>query len=145
MPIIGMNFTKFEAVRKPGTPKGEINVNSVPKITDVKEADITGMGKALSIRFSFATEYSPEVGTVIVEGSLLYMADDNKAALDYWEKNKSLQEEISVPVLNHLFRKCLVKITLLADELQLPPPIQLPRVKGKVDAAAANEKAEDKK
>jgi hypothetical protein len=38
---------------------------------------------------------------------------------------------MNVEVLNHLFRQCLLKISNLADDLQLPPPIQLPRVKPK--------------
>jgi len=113
-------------------PGGEIKVNSTPKITDVKEISIQNLGKkSLSMDFEFLTSYEPEIGKITIEGNLLFLADSNEAVLKQWKKDKSLPEDVSVQVLNHLFRKCLIKMATMADELQLPPPIQIPRVKPK--------------
>jgi hypothetical protein len=58
----------------------------------------------------------------------MYLADKNKAIVDEWEKNKRLPETVSLEVLNYLFRHCLLKASNLADDLQLPPPMPMPRI-----------------
>ncbi len=57
------------------------------------------------------------------------MSESNSKVLSSWKKDKKLPENVSVEVLNHLFRRCLLKIAGIAEELQLPPPIQLPMVR----------------
>jgi hypothetical protein len=39
-----------------------------------------------------------------------------------------LPESVNIEVLNHLFRQCLLKAANMADDLQLPPPLAMPRV-----------------
>lgn len=132
MPVIGLNIKSIEAKKEKDVVTSEIGVNSTPKINDVKEMDINTLGKkALSISFDFTTTYSPGIGEIKMTGELLYLADDNKKILAEWKKNKKIPDNVSLEVLNHLFRRCLIKITGLADDLQLPPPIQLPIVKPK--------------
>lgn len=132
MPVIGLSFTRIDASRKGVQPTGEMKINSTPKITEVKEIDVRGLDKkALSMEFEFGTKYDPDVAEIRIEGNAIFMAKDNATVLKQWDKDKSLPEEVSVEVLNHLFRRCLIKISSLADDLQLPPPIQLPMVKPK--------------
>jgi hypothetical protein len=120
----------MEAKRTGGTAKGEIKVNSTPRVNDIKEVDIASLNKkALSLKFEFITKYDPNIAEIKVGGELVYMAEKNEPILKQWKKEKSLPEEVSVEVLNHLFRRCLLKIDMMADDLQLPPPIQIPRVK----------------
>lgn len=131
MPIIGMSFSSMEAKRTESPVTGEIQVNSAPKINEVKEISLANFGqKALSMAFEFVTTYSQNVGEIKLEGNLLFLSENNSAVLKAWKKEKALPEEVSVPVLNHLFRRCLVKIAGFAEDLQLPPPLQLPLVKG---------------
>jgi predicted transcriptional regulator len=59
------------------------------------------------------------------------MAENNTKILAQWKKDKTLPEDASVEVLNQLFRKCLLKVSNIAEELQLPIPIQIPRVSAK--------------
>jgi hypothetical protein len=130
MPVIGLNFTRLEASRSEGPVKGEIKVNSTPKIVEVKEITVQNLNKkALSMSFEFTTHYSPGMGEIKLEGNLLFLASRTPAILKKWNKDKSLPEDVSVAVLNHLFRRCLIKISAIADDLQLPPPVQLPVVK----------------
>lgn len=130
MPIIGLSIKSMEAKREKGQVKGEIKVNSTPKISDIKEVEIpTLKKKALSLNFEFLTKYEPPIGEIKLHGELVYLAEKNAPILAQWKKNKSLPENVSVEVLNHLFRRCLLKMANLADDLQLPPPISIPMAK----------------
>ena len=130
MPVIGLSFRSMEAKRKQVAAKGEIKVNSTPKITDMKELSIPSLDrKALNLSFDFITKYDPDLAEIKISGEVVYMAEKNGPILNQWKKSKNLPEHVSTEVLNHLFRRCLIKIANMADDLQLPPPIQIPRVR----------------
>jgi len=132
MPIIGMNFKFLEAQRKDTQVKGEIKINSFPKITNVKEAKVSNMkSNAVALEFEFSTDYEPDVGKIKLMGELLYQTDKQKEILDKWKKEKKISEDLGVEVLNHLFRRCLLKSAHLSEEVMLPPPLQMPRIKPK--------------
>jgi hypothetical protein len=124
-----MKFDSMEGKRGTIPPKGEIKVNSSPKITDVKFLTVPNIDKkVLAINFEFATTYSPDIGEVKMAGELLFVHPDGPKVLKQWQAKKMLPEDVNVEVLNHLFRQCLLKIANIADDLQLPPPLALPRV-----------------
>ena len=129
MPIIGMTFDKLEANRT-NPANGEIKVNSAPKVVGMREVTVETINKkAIDMQFEFRTSYAPNIGEIVVGGSLLYLAEKNLPILKQWKSKKTIPENVSLEVLNHLFRHCLLKIANLADDLQLPPPLQLPTVK----------------
>ncbi len=134
MAIIGLSFSSVEAKRDKGQRIGaEIKVNSVPRINDMKEVTLSTLGnkKVLSLAFEFVTTYNPRVGEIKIGGDLLYLADDNKKLLKQWEKEKKLPEKPSLEILNYLFRRCLLKVSNIAEDLQLPPPLPMPTIKPK--------------
>jgi hypothetical protein len=136
MPIVGFSISSIGGRKNKAAVRGEIKVNSTPKINDVKEVSIPAFNKKpLSLSFDFVTKYEPNLAEVKISGDVLYLAENNQKILNEWKKKKALPEAVSVEVLNHLFRRCLIKIAGLADELQLPPPLQIPRVKTKSDEA----------
>ena len=129
MPIIGMTLDAMQASRKKGA-SGEIKVNSTPRITEMKEVDVSTLNKkALDMKFEFTTTYAPDIGEIKIGGNLLYLAESNASILKQWKAKKQIPEDVSVEVLNHLFRRCLLKIANIAEDLQLPPPLQIPRVR----------------
>jgi len=137
MPVIGLVFSSIEAKRSKAPAGGEIKVNSTPKINSVKEASVPSLKKkALSLEFEFVTKYNPDVAEIKISGDIMYLTDKNTQILSQWKKDKKLPEELSVEVLNHLFRRCLMKIAYIAEDLQLPPPIAMPRVKPKSEEAS---------
>jgi hypothetical protein len=146
MPIVGLSFSSIEARRK-SMPTSEIKVNSIPKVKEIKEVELAGLDKSgLQLSFEFLTEYVPDIGSIKVEGEMLYVADNNLKILAQWKKDKTLPEDVSVEVLNQLFRKCLLKVSGLAEEIQLPIPIQIPRVAAKKkDVKEASEPKEKHK
>jgi hypothetical protein len=130
MPVIGLNLISIQAKKQSGTSKQEIKVNSTPMITDVKEIELPSLAskKALSIDFEFVTKYEPAFANINIEGSLMYLSEKNKDIIDGYKKNKKLPEETSLEVLNYLFRHCLLRASNLAEDLQLPPPMPMPKI-----------------
>ena len=127
MPVIGFTITLIEGRRDKGALNSQVKISSNPKIVSIKEIDIPEIGKkAASIDFEFVTTYTPDVGSIKVSGDLLYVSSQHSKILEMWEKNKSLPNEATVEILNFLFRKCILKTLNLSDDLQLPPPINMP-------------------
>ncbi len=137
MPIIGMKFDSMEAKRENVPQKGEIKVNSTPRITSAKLIALPSITKkVLALNFDFVTTYSPQIGEVKISGEILYVHDDNQKILKQWQSKKTLPEQTNIEVLNHLFRQCLLKVANIADDLQLPPPLAIPRVAPKQKEAS---------
>jgi hypothetical protein len=130
--IIGINLNSIKAENSEKQVEGAINVNSAPSIDHVEEKQIDGKN-VLGIKFTFITSYKPEdgleVGKAEIKGEVLYQSDKNKELLDVWNKNKKLDKDVSVQILNAVFRRCLIEIIHLSAVLRLPPPIQFPVVK----------------
>lgn len=129
MPIIGMKLDSMEAMKGKSPERGEIKVNSTPKISSVKLITLPSIQKkVLALNFDFVTTYSPDIGEIKISGELLYLHDENAKILKQWTSKKMLPEATNIEVLNHLFRQCLLKVANIADDLQLPPPLAIPRV-----------------
>ncbi|UCD02917.1 MAG: hypothetical protein JSV63_04000 [Candidatus Aenigmatarchaeota archaeon] len=129
MPIIGLSFNKIDAKKEKASVMQELKVNSTPVISGVKEVEVPNLTKkALSIEFEFLTRYDPGFASITIGGSLMYLTDKNKPIVDEFTKNKRLPEKTSLEVLNYLFRHCLLKASILADDLQLPPPMPMPKI-----------------
>ncbi len=132
MAIVGLNFKTIEAKKEQAEPRAEIKVNSVPRINSLKEITVSSLQKkVISMEFDFVTKYDPKVGEIKIGGELLYLTDKMKDIIEKWEKEKKLPEKSSLEVLNYLFRRCLLKVSSIAEDLQLPPPIPLPKIKPK--------------
>lgn len=135
MPVVGLNLNAVNGELKEKTPKGEINVNSTPKITNVdrKELNLPGIKDVLSIGFEFETRYEPNIAKIKFEGEVLYQTGDAKNIVSKWKKDKKLDDDLTVEILNAIFRKCLSQAVIIANELRLPPPVSFPVVKKKED------------
>ncbi len=128
MPVIGVNFTSITASNKRKAVKGKISVSSRPEIKSVEYREITSpkLENILAIGFSFVTSYEPDLGKIEINGELLYQHPEAKELEKKWKKEKELPPEVTVEILNFVLRRCLVKAVALADDLQLPPPLNLP-------------------
>ena len=131
--IVGFGFTKLSA-EKLDPAKGKIDINNNVSIKDVQE-DNFSLGKdkqqnVLRFIFEFTSNYEPSVGKILFEGELLYMEEPKKAKeiLSDWKKNKKLPKELMGLLLNTLLTKCNVQALILSQQVNLPPPIPLPKV-----------------
>lgn len=132
MTVLGIRFSSLEAKRERGVRSAQIKVNSVPRITEVMETNVPSFKqKALSLGFDFVTAYDPDIGNIKISGEVIYLTENSAKVIRGWKSKKEIPEDMRIDVLNHLFRACLLKVANLADDLQLPPPMAIPRVKPK--------------
>ncbi|MCK4429457.1 MAG: hypothetical protein KAU95_03715 [Candidatus Aenigmarchaeota archaeon] len=109
---------------------GELKVTSaLPKITEIKEKDVSVGGnkmKVLAISFEYKTKYEPIKAKIEVEGEVMYTDQNQKEIVKKWSKDKKVDEEFALPILNYIFKRCAVQSIKIADDLQLPAPVRLP-------------------
>lgn len=132
MTIVGFNFTKLEAEKKE-MAKGKININNNVSITGVAEKSLSlanDKQKVLSFTFEFMAKYDPDMGSIKLIGDVLFMDEAKKAKeiLDGWKKDKKLPKEIMPGILNTVLTKCNIQALILSEQVNLPPPIQLPKL-----------------
>ena len=130
--IVGFGFTKLSAEKKEAA-KGKIDINNNVTIKNVEESDLA-LGKdkqnVLRFIFEFTSKYEPNVGTILFEGELLYLEEPKKAKeiLSGWKKDKKIPKEMMAGLLNTILTKCNVQALILSQEINLPPPIPMPKV-----------------
>ena len=131
--IVGFGFTKLSA-EKGESAKGKIDINNNVSVKDVHE-DNFSFGKdkqqnVLRFIFEFTSKYEPNVGNILFEGELLYMEEPKKVKeiLASWKKDNKLPKEMMAGLLNTILTKCNVQALILSQQVNLPPPIPLPKV-----------------
>lgn len=140
MTMIGFNFTKIEVERKQPAV-GQINISNNVNISNIEETDLA-FGKAdekgLKFSFKFDSKYDPDIGKIELNGEIIYLDDDKKLKeiIKEWKKSKNVSKEIMAEVLNSILLRCNIEALILSKEINLPPPIPLPKV---------SEQAEQKK
>jgi hypothetical protein len=136
MTVIGFSFTKM-LIEKVNPVKGKISINNNVGIKGVEETklNINDNRKALKINFEFTSTYEPNIGKIFLEGEVIYLIDKDRAeeALKNWKKNKKVEREMMTNVLNNVLAKCNVQALILSKDMNLPPPIPLPKVNEEKD------------
>ncbi len=128
--IVGFSLQHVEAEKKtPG--QGKLNINYNSSIEDVTAAKVSAMDETVArITFSLPILYQQgdkDVAEIQFSGSVLWQKDAEDV-IAQWEEDGSLDKDISAAVTNHVFRKCLTHAVGLADSLDLPSPVPMPRV-----------------
>ena len=133
MAIAGFSFNKILIERKT-YPKDKVNISSNVNINNISETSLgfaSGSQKSVKFAFIFTVDYEPDIGRVTLNGEVTYLDSEDKikAILDGWKKNKQAPKEVMTEVLNTILGKSNVEAIFLTREVNLPPPIPLPRVK----------------
>lgn len=128
--ILGISIQKVEAEIGKLDEMARLTINSVPRIKDIEVRDMPAIGlkNALVASYEFETSYEPKIGKIKIEGEVLCREENAKQISDDWKKSKKIPDEIAIPILNTVFRRCVLKVMNEAEDLQLPPPIRLPTV-----------------
>ncbi|MBI2106051.1 hypothetical protein HYT56_04410 [Candidatus Woesearchaeota archaeon] len=133
MPIVGFNLEKTQAERSKKLQKGMKATHNIT-ITSINNEDIE-MGKnskklGLKFSFEFNVDYQPEVGKILIGGSVLYLDDEKtvKEILNGWKKNRHVNPEIAAQILNTAIVRCTIKALNMAQEVNLPPHMPIPTV-----------------
>ena len=131
MSIVGFSFTKITAERK-SSVRGKVNINNNIGIKDVKERELSFSKdqSGLEFQFEFTADYEPQLGSIKLNGEVLYMESSKKVSevMDRWKKEKKLVQELMTKILNSVLMKCNVQALILSQDLNLPPPIPLPKI-----------------
>ena len=132
MSIVGFNFTKITAEKKEGA-KGKINIKNNIIIKDVAEQSMS-LGnkdnKALKVDFQFISDYLPDLGQISIESSIVALrpASETQEIIKNWGENKQLPTDMVEQMFGYVLRRCNIKALVLAEDLNLPSPVPLPRV-----------------
>jgi hypothetical protein len=137
MTIVGFCFTKIDAEKKNGA-KGKISINNNVSIREIEETNLslgTEKQKAVKFVFEFLSKYEPDFGKILLGGEVLYLdeASKSKKIVDGWKKDKTVDNEIMSSVLNTILTKSNIQALILSQEVNLPSPIPLPKVKPEKD------------
>jgi hypothetical protein len=133
MVVAGIAMKKIE-LEKLGPAKGKVSINNNALITEIESANLAaGSVKrpAVRVSFEYTSLYEPKVAAIRLKGSALWLdlPEKVKELLEGWKKDRKVPKEVSAAVLNAIFARCSTTAILLSREMNLPPPIQLPRVK----------------
>jgi len=132
MPVVGLQFSKI-VVEKFGPVKGKVQVNNNVALKDVEKTELTiGPVKhgALKFHFEFVANYEPKIANMTMNGFLTFFEKPEKVKeiVDGWKKDKKIPKDVMSSVLNTVLSRCNVEAILFAREVNLPPPIPLPKV-----------------
>lgn len=135
MRVIGFNYTKISIERLDKAPENIENLNvdtgiEILNINEVKENILKTEEKLLDIEFGYNVRYKPELATLDFKGKLVLAADSKitKDILKQW-KDKKIQPDVKVFLLNIIMKKSILKALNLEDELNLPLHLPLPSIK----------------
>ncbi|MBW2973432.1 hypothetical protein KY346_03500 [Candidatus Woesearchaeota archaeon] len=132
MTVVGFQFDKI-VVDRMDAPKGKMNVKNNIVIKDLEKKEIN-VGKAkqnlLVFKFEFEANYEPKIAKITLNGTTTYVEKEEKVEelIKGWKKDKKIPKEIMAPLLNNILTRCNIEALILAREVNLPPPIQLPKV-----------------
>ncbi|MCX6708332.1 MAG: hypothetical protein NTW67_01620 [Candidatus Woesearchaeota archaeon] len=135
MPIVGMQFSKI-VVEKFAPVKGKIQVNNNVALKDVEKTDMimgTSKQNALKFHFEFTAKYEPKIADITLTGFITFFEKPEtvKEIADGWKKDKKIPKETMSNILNTVLARCNVEAMILSREVNLPPPIPLPKIQVK--------------
>ncbi|MBT4935624.1 hypothetical protein HOL21_02495 [Candidatus Woesearchaeota archaeon] len=146
MTIVKINLHKVHADRSLDAKGGQIKINNNVSLKNVESMDFAVEGKkGIRFTFSFSCGYEPDLGKIEVEGQVLFVEAEDKVKeiLDGWDKDKKIPIEIMEQIVNAALHKGNVQAIKISEEVSLPSPLPLPKVKP--SSPAEEVKPEEKK
>ncbi len=127
MPVKNFEFMAIDARRfaRSTEIQKNIQIQVNHEITQVIER----AEKETEFNFRFAINYTGmgAIASIKFEGYVLFEGQSGIA--QKWLKEKKLPDDVANEVLNLIMRNCLMQGVVLARDMRLPPPIQMPQVK----------------
>ena len=109
--------------------------------------DVAVKGDAITIQYTFITNYDDKVGHLKINGVLFASEEKGKAKEidEMWKKSKRLPPDFAEVVLNTINYTCGINGTFVVQPVRLSPPMQLPRVKVEMEAPQEEKKKKPEK
>jgi len=130
MPIIGERLNKIHAERGKLERKMEIKTHIDLVDVSIQKIGVAAESKeGLAFSFVFKVNYGKAGGKIDVEGDVFYL--DTPAKMkeieDSWKKNKKLDAKLRMAIMNRVLELSYLQAIAMADQIRLPPPMQMPR------------------
>ena len=140
MTIVKINIHKLFAERSLKAKGGQVKINNNVSIKDVDDMAFNIEGKkGLRFTFAFSCNYEPDLGKIEVEGQVLYV--DEEAKVDEvkkaWEKDKKIPMDVMEKIVNAALHKGNIQAIKISEDLSLPSPLPLPKVKAGITGKKA--------
>lgn len=132
MTIVKINIHKVNAERNLKAKGGQIQINNNVSLKNVEDMDFSLEGKkGLKFTFEFRCDYEPDLGTIVVEGQVLYVDEEKKVkeVKEGWDKGRKIPVEIMEQVANAALHKGNIQAIKISEEVNLPSPLPLPKIK----------------
>lgn len=135
MPIVKIDVHKISAERNLNVQGGQVRIDNTVSLKNVENMDFSIEGKkGLKFTFSFACVYQPDMGTIVVEGKVLFVDESNKVEeiKKSWDKDKKIPGAVMEQIANAALHKGNIQAIKVSEEINLPSPLPLPKVKSAV-------------
>ena len=132
MAIVKINLHKLKAERNLSSKTGQVRINNNVSIKNVEDMDFSVEGKkGLRFTFSFNCNYEPELGAIEVEGQVLFVEDNKKVdeIKTEWKNGKKLPRDVMEQIINAALHKGNIQAIKVSEDVNLPSPLPLPKVK----------------
>lgn len=134
MKTLGFNFTKISA-EKINSLNKDTKITSGINISSIEESNfdlLKTKDSVLIVKWKFEISYNINVAKILFEGNLNVALDSKKSkeVLSKW-KDKKLDEEFNLVILNIILKKCNIKALQFEEEFNLPTHFKLPSLKTK--------------
>jgi len=146
MTIVKINLHKVSASRNLDSKAGQVQINNNVSLKDVESMGFNVDGrKGLRFSFAFNCNYEPNLGKIEVEGQVLYVDDDARieAIQQSWNKDKRVPMDVMEQIVNAALHKGNIQAIKVSEDISLPSPLPLPKVKpaaSQVEAPSALKK-----
>lgn len=137
MQVIGFNFAKIQADRKPLLePSLDIKTNIEFFNIEKEKVSLLKDLEPIKISFKFSINYvkkeekkETEEAKITFEGYLILAAssEESKEIFKEWKK-KQIPQGIRLPLFNIILKRCSVRALQLEEELNLPIHIPIPQI-----------------
>lgn len=137
MSLVNFHFTKVEAERH----NAEVKSYKIKQDLTISSVDITKVGKSTNeiiiVGFRIAVNYIPDFATLVLEGKATFVESPEglKAIKDSYTKTKKLPGKWGIQVMNVILLRSTVRLLALAQDINVPPHIQLPMYSPKTKKA----------
>ncbi|MBU4070025.1 MAG: hypothetical protein KJ646_03500 [Nanoarchaeota archaeon] len=132
MKIIGFNFNKISAEKTSNQIK-ELKITTNIDISEIKEIEsdfLKTKEELIEINFKYDVVYNTDIAKIEFKGNLIISLESKlkKDILKQW-KDKTLSDELKLPLFNVILRKSNLRALQLEDEMNLPLHISLPMLR----------------
>jgi hypothetical protein len=135
MQLVGFNFTKISAKRELKIENYSQNTNiefldlEKEKIDLLKDLDAIKLTFKYSVDYTHSGEKEKPCAELNFEGHIVFALSKKESSdlLKSWRK-KQIPPNVQIPLFNLILKKCSPKAVYLADELNMPSPVPLPKI-----------------